>query len=295
MTGEEPVFRRAEELANALFGEVWVSLLIARGGDIWRSHDPEGRSSSPDPLGDRVRASGDTVWVEDTLLDPEIAGHPLVTGPPHYRFCAGAPVRLSDGEVIGVFAVVGIEPRAYDTTLAANLDNLAGVIAEACEQARAHQLLVQGKAALRQSQAHLQAMVEAAPAAIMMTDRDMRLIQVSRRFLQESEMAAPDILGRALSEFDQPLFQRLRYAHERCVAGETMRAPQVKIVRPDGRVVWARVEMTPWRDAAGEIGGVVCAALDVTDLVYAVETAERSEQRLQVAAQIARLQVWELG
>ncbi|MBP7651265.1 MAG: GAF domain-containing protein, partial [Phenylobacterium sp.] len=228
MTGEEPVFRRAEELANALFGEVWVSLLIARGGDIWRSHDPEGRSSSPDPLGDRVRASGDTVWVEDTLLDPEIAGHPLVTGPPHYRFCAGAPVRLSDGEVIGVFAVVGIEPRAYDTTLAANLDNLAGVIAEACEQARAHQLLVQGKAALRQSQAHLQAMVEAAPAAIMMTDRDMRLIQVSRRFLQESEMAAPDILGRALSEFDQPLFQRLRYAHERCVAGETMRAPQVK-------------------------------------------------------------------
>ena len=100
-----------------------------------------------------------------------MADHPLVTDPPHYRFCAGSPVRLSDGEVIGVFAIVGIEPRAYDATLAANLDNLAGVIAEACEQARAHQLLVEGKAELRQSQAHLQAMIEAAPAAIMMTDR----------------------------------------------------------------------------------------------------------------------------
>ncbi|MBP8247025.1 MAG: PAS domain S-box protein [Phenylobacterium sp.] len=294
MTGEEPVFTRARQLANALFGEVGVSLLIARGGDIWRSHDPEGRTPGRDPLGDRVRATGHTVWVEDALLDPEMADHPLVTDPPHYRFCAGSPVRLSDGEVIGVFAIVGIEPRAYDATLAANLDNLAGVIAEACEQARARQLLVEGKAELRQSQAHLQAMIEAAPAAIMMTDRDMRLIQVSRRFLEESGMAAPDVLGRAIAEFDQPLFERLRFAHERCLTGETMRAPQVRIARPDMRAVWARVEMTPWRDAAGEIGGVVCAALDVTDLVDAVETAERSEQRLQVAAQIAELHVWEL-
>ena len=294
MTGDEPVFTRARELASALFGKVGFSLVIARDGGVWRSHDREGRDPAADPLGDRVRATGKTVWVEDTLLDPEIATYPLVSGPPYYRFCVGAPVRLSDGEVIGVLAIVGTEPRPQDSALAANLDNLAGVIADACEQARAQQMLVQGKAALRQSQAHLQAMVEAAPAAIMMTDRDMRLIQVSRRFLQESGLEAPDILGRAIGEFDEALFQRLRGAHERCVAGETMRAPQVRITRPDGRVTWARVEMTPWRDEAGEIGGVVCAALEVTDLVRAVETAERSEQRLQVAAQIAELHVWEL-
>ena len=294
MTGDEPVFTRARDLANALFGKVGVSLVIVRDGGVWRSHDPEGRTPAADPLGDRVRAAGKTVWVEDTFLDPEMADYPLVSGPPHYRFCAGAPVQLSDGEVIGVFAIVATEPRAHDAALVAHLENLAGVIADACEQARAQQMLLQGEAALRQSQALLRAMVEAAPAAIMMTDREMRLIQVSQRFLQESGLEAPDILGRAIGEFDQALFERLRGAHERCIAGETMRAPQVRIARPDGRVTWARVEMTPWRDAAGEIGGVVCAALEITDLVRAVETAERSEQRLQVAAQIAELHVWEL-
>ncbi|MDO8377605.1 ATP-binding protein [Phenylobacterium sp.] len=294
MTGDEPVFTRAAELADALFGKVGVSLMIARDEGVWRSHDPEGRTPAADPLGDRVRATGKCVWVEDARLDPEMAAYPLVSGPPHYRFCAGAPVRLSDGEVIGVLAVVGTETRPHDAGLAANLDNLAGVIADACEQARAQQMLVEGKSALRQSQTHLTAMVETAPAAIMMTDRDMRLLQVSRRFLQESGMAAPDILGRQIADFNPSLFTRLRLAHDRCLAGETLRIDRVRLIAPDGLAKWVCLEMTPWRDEAGEIGGVVSAALEVTDLVRAVETAERSEQRLQVAAQIAELHVWEL-
>ena len=35
--------------------------------------------------------------VEDAQIDPEFSGNPLVTGYPHIRFYAGAPLRLSCG------------------------------------------------------------------------------------------------------------------------------------------------------------------------------------------------------
>ena len=287
MTGQEPVFQRSADLAQALFGQVWVSLIIVRDGKVWRSNLLQRGVPGSARTSKQVLATGEPVWIEDASSDPLTADHPLVAGAPFVRFCAAAPVRLADGELLGVFMVAGLEPRVFDEGQAQHLTILAGVVADACDQAKSQALL-------RMSQAHLTAMVETAPAAIMMTDRDMRLIQVSRRFLKESGLAAPEILGRQIADVNPHLFERLRIAHGRCLEGHTLQAPRVKVVAPDGLTKWVRVEMTPWRDETGEIGGVVCAALDVTDLVTAVETAERSEQRLQMAAEIAELHVWEV-
>ncbi|CAN5852925.1 hypothetical protein BH11PSE1_BH11PSE1_23290 [soil metagenome] len=288
MTGQEPVFRRTAELARALFGKVGVTLIIPRDDKVWRSNPLRGHEPASDPASEKVLATGEPLWIEDASRDPLTADYPMVLDAPFLRFCAAAPVRLADGEVLGVFLIGGAEPRAFDQGLAHQLANLAGVVADACDQARSQTLL-------RKSQAHLRAMVETAPAAIMMTDREMRLIQVSRRFLTESGLEAPKILGRQIAEVNPHLFERLRMAHGLCLEGQSLQAPRVEVVAPDGLTKWVRVEMTPWRDETGEIGGVVCAALDVTDLVTAVETAERSEQRLQMAAEIAELHVWELN
>ena len=287
MTGQEPVFRRTAELARALFGRVGLSLVIVRDGKIWRSNLRQRGEPGADRTRKQVLATGEPVWIEDASRDPLTADHPLVTGAPFLRFCAAAPVRLGDGEVLGVLMIAGPETRPFDEGLAHQLANLAGVVADACDQAKSQTLL-------RKSQAQLRAMVETAPAAILMTDREMRLIQVSQRFLTESGLEAPEILGRQIADVNPYLFERLRIAHGRCLEGRTLQVPRVKLVAPDGLTKWVHIEMTPWRDETGEIGGVVCAALDVTDLVTAVETAERSEQRLQMAAQIAELHVWEV-
>ena len=56
----------------------------------------------------------DVLVVPDAALDPRFADNPLVTGPPHIRFYAGAQLRLPDGLVVGTLCLIAPTPRGYD-------------------------------------------------------------------------------------------------------------------------------------------------------------------------------------
>lgn len=52
--------------------------------------------------------------VPDTQQDPRFADNPLVTGDPHLRFYAGAPLLTSSGEALGTLCVMDHQPRRMD-------------------------------------------------------------------------------------------------------------------------------------------------------------------------------------
>lgn len=54
----------------------------------------------------------DVLVVPDAQQDPRFADNPLVLGPPHIRFYAGAPLRLPTGERIGTLCLLDHRPRA---------------------------------------------------------------------------------------------------------------------------------------------------------------------------------------
>ncbi|MCV2351794.1 diguanylate cyclase domain-containing protein [Paucibacter sp. Y2R2-4] len=79
----------------------------------------------------------DLLEVPDAQLDSRFADNPLVTGEPHVRFYAGAPIRLNDGYCIGTLCVVDHKPRQLDEAQRDILRSLALMASSALEARRA--------------------------------------------------------------------------------------------------------------------------------------------------------------
>jgi CheY-like chemotaxis protein len=70
--------------------------------------------------------------VADSHVDPRFADNPLVTGPPHLRFYAGAPL-IVDGAAVGTLCVIDVVPR---TLTADQRDALRALARSAASQMR---------------------------------------------------------------------------------------------------------------------------------------------------------------
>ena len=68
--------------------------------------------------------------VEDASLDPRFADNPLVTGEPHLRFYAGAPISSPSGHRIGTLCVIDTVPRRLGTVELAVLEALRELVNE---------------------------------------------------------------------------------------------------------------------------------------------------------------------
>jgi PAS domain S-box-containing protein len=292
MSGREPAFARATAIAKALFGALDATVVLTRNGSFWRSMDPLGRMPQEDAASERVIAKGKPIWVVDASKDPELADHIMVNGPPFLRFYAGAPVILPDGSTLGCLCVGDNKPRKKDEAL---LGHLAGFIADECDRARIAAELAAGDRALNDTRSALVAFVESIPAAVMMTDRDMRVIHASPRWLDDfSVAAAADVVGRCVYDIEPLFFRQYREIYESVLSGKDYRADRVRSPQRDGSVRYFSAEVTPWRDEKGEIRGLISVALDITEMVEINKRTERSEQRLALAAEIANLHVWEM-
>lgn len=138
------------------------------------------------------------------------------------------------------------------------------------------------------------ALVEAVPIALMVTDREMRILAVSPRWLTGTGFTWAEIAGRSVYEIAPDYFERFRPAYDRCLAGEAQTYDKVRSPRPDGGDDWLQTELSPWYEEDGRIGGLISAAVDITHMVEALERTEVSEQRLQLALEASDMHVWEI-
>jgi PAS domain S-box-containing protein len=147
---------------------------------------------------------------------------------------------------------------------------------------------------LAKTQSALEAFVATVPASVMVTDGEMRILQASPRWLEAFALTLDEARGRSVYEIDPDYFERFRSAYERCLAGEQIHSPQVISRQADGSRSFLRSELTPWRRTDGEVGGLIGAALDITEMVKALAQSERVSQRLKLAVELADLHVWEV-
>jgi diguanylate cyclase (GGDEF)-like protein/PAS domain S-box-containing protein len=74
--------------------------------------------------------------VSDACADPRFRNNPLVTGAPHIRFYAAAPLVTAQGAAIGSLCVIDLRPREISMEQQSDLLNLAGSALTALELRR---------------------------------------------------------------------------------------------------------------------------------------------------------------
>jgi PAS domain S-box-containing protein len=289
-----PVFDRARRLARTLFSDVEAAVVLVGEGGTWRSHAPSAVVPKDAPVAQLVVDSGELMWVVDASVDPRFCERTNVKGPPYVRFYAAAPIRLEDGSVPGAFAVVGLTPRAFDQELAERLQDLADGVADEWSRVQAKLARETARRESDVAQRMVAQIIETAPLSLLMTDKEMRVVTASPRWIESRQFDDRAVIGHSLYELFPSTYEKWRPVYDRCLAGESVRADRVEFLRGDGSVIWLQVELTPWRDTDGEIGGLIITSHDVTDMVAALERTERSEERLRLAIEIANMHVWEL-
>jgi PAS domain S-box-containing protein len=132
--GPDPDFDDIAALASEIVG-VPIALVTALGRiDQWflsRLGTPDIRAPSEDSFCARMISDpqGGPLVVADAHKDTRFAGLPSVTGEPHLRFYAGAPI-LVDGQAIGTVCVFDVKPHeSFDAGLTDRLVRLASLAA----------------------------------------------------------------------------------------------------------------------------------------------------------------------
>jgi PAS domain S-box-containing protein len=114
----------------------------------------------------------DVLIVQDTLSDSRFHTNPFVTGEPHMRFYAGAPLVTSDGHALGTVCVLDSVPRQLTTSQVEALRGIGRQVISQLELRRAHE-------AMRASEEFTRRILDSSMDCIKVLDLDGRLLSMN--------------------------------------------------------------------------------------------------------------------
>lgn len=128
-----------------------------------------------------------------------------------------------------------------------------------------------------QNEVYLQQLIEYAPVAISIVDREMRYLSVSRRWLSEHGLTH-EIIGRSHDEVFPDTSQKWKQIHQDCLAGAIHQCDEDATLSADGSVEWVRWLVRPWYMTSGEIGGLMMFHENITGCKATQSAMGQNEQ-----------------
>ena len=236
-------------------------------------------------------ASDAIMVVADATADPRFAANPLVTGAPHIRFYAGAPLVLPGGHCIGTLCVIDPAPReGFSIREADILSLMASQVVALLESRR-----------MRQEQRISQLIAQTTTDAFVCSDADSRIILWNRAAEAMFGWSAEEAIGQPL---DMIIPDRHRDGHHAGVARVRARGP-VKLVGKTvevpasckaGHEIPIELSLAMWPGEGAEAdapGGFAAIIRDISARKQAED--ERIATKARLARQVAAIEASDDG
>ncbi len=298
-TEPEPTYDRLTALAASLFRvPIAAVALVDRNRQWFKScyGFNESETSRDVAFCSHAILSDEPLIVPDATCDLRFAHNPSVTGPPHIRFYAGAPLITKDGYRLGTLCIVDTEVRkAFTPEQATQLQTLAACVMEQLEAAYTLRKLALMDADLQRRERELEEQRQQVSQLELRVNLALEagLLQVwewnrTTNTVTRTSMAdrlfgfAPGEFESSLSAWEQRLHpddrERMLHKLHTCCWGKEDFSVQYRVILPDGSVrhVAARARQQTVSD--GSVPNIIGIAWDITEQALAEESLRTNQE-----------------
>ncbi len=234
-----------------------------------------------------LKAPAEPLVVTDARVDPRFAENPLVVGPPHVVFYAGAPLVTDEGYALGTLCVVDHQPRVLTAKQLDGLTRLARLVVvqlnarELAEELnREGQKLWEVTDTLLQSERRYRELVEHAQGLICIHTLDGTITMANSAVAETLGYPVEQIVGRNIRDFMPPRFSSDFQLYIDRLNKEQRVSGLLTLTCADGRR--AALAYRNFRfEVRGEDPVVIGHAVEITERI----TAERMNRRVEAMLQ----------
>lgn len=281
-TPPEPAFDEIVRLAAMLCQAPLAAVSLVDSRRQWfkaRIGFPTGETAREDSFCTHaILSPAETLVVRDATQDPRFTQSSLVTGQPHVRFYAGAPLVNRAGQALGALCVADTEARDLSPQQGEVLQALARQVMREIENRTLVRELAEQRDALDDH------------ALVAMVDRSGNVLHTNRYLQQATGLAEASLAGApgGVRAPAHPLHFLFGPAWDALARGRRWQG-EVTSRTAAGHPVWLQALLMPMKDGGGQARQYLAIATDITEARQArMERAERAEQLKLLGSALAQ-------